>query len=376
MKKFFIILTLMLFVVLGSKAQTYSGTGPLTFSTPAGATNIQWYKDGTLIAGQTASTYATSTVGTYYALYDAAAGCLGVKTEIAILVSNCAASNGLPVTLNAATAGSITGYQWYNQSGIIASATSASYVATTGGSYYVEYAQAAGCNSTSEKYYVFVLDCPCTAGTVAPTLSATTKSNVCPTTTADISSLVSSTCPSGSSLEWHNVSTGFSASTIVTATSLGAGTYYPVCHDVTNTCYSPAPATGVTVTITTCASPLSITQPPVITKSVSTPVTGIAPTDLIPTGGTGAITYSNGSTDPLCVAPVGANPLPATSNLTVSSVGAYSYTTPATAGKYYFCVKVCDSASPTLDCKMATYTVTVTAPSCIVVGSAIPGLKN
>jgi Bacterial Ig domain len=322
-------------------------------------------------------------------------------------------------------------------------------------------------NTTSTSNIAKLLISVCNAGTTAPTLSATTKSNVCPATTADISSLVSSTCPVGSSLEWHNVSTGFSASNLVTASSVGAGTYYPVCHDVTNTCYSPAPATGVTVTITTCTTcnatvaptlsattatnicpstiaflnlitasnlpsgttltwhagtpataanqispgvlgfaatyyaafkglngasicfgpttpvtvtetvctPLTITQPPVITKPVSTPVTGTAPTDLVPTGGTGAITYTNGSTDPLCVAPVGANPLPATSNLTVSSAGAYSYTTPAIAGTYYFCVKVCDSTTPTPVCSIATYKVIVTAPNCII-GTTMPSFKN
>jgi hypothetical protein len=216
----------------------------------------------------------------------------------------------------------------------------------------------------------------CASGTTAPTLSATTQSNVCPATTADISSLVSSSCPSGSSLEWHTVSTGFSAANkVANPASVAAGTYYPVCFDVTNTCYSPAPATGVTVTITTCTSPLTISQPPAIIKPVNTAVTGTTPTDVIPTGGTGTITYSNGSTDPLCVAPSGANPLPGSSNLLINSMsGGYSYTTPTTAGTYYFCVKVCDSTPSTPVCKIAIYKVTVTAPSCAV-GTAIPTLK-
>jgi hypothetical protein len=216
----------------------------------------------------------------------------------------------------------------------------------------------------------------CNAGTTAPTLSATTKSNVCPAATADISSLVSSTCPSGSSLEWHTVSTGLSASNkVADPTTVGAGTYYPVCYDATAACYSPTPATGVTVTITTCTSPFAITQPPVITKLVSTPVTGTALTDVIPTSGTGTITYSNGSTDPLCVQPVGTQPLPASSNLTINSTtGAYSYTTPTIAGTYYFCVKVCDSSSPTAQCRMAIYKVIVTGAGCAV-GSAIPGVN-
>jgi hypothetical protein len=216
----------------------------------------------------------------------------------------------------------------------------------------------------------------CSSGTTAPTLSATTKSNVCPATTADISSLVSSTCPVGSSLEWHNVNSGFSASNIVTATSLGAGTYYPVCFDATNTCYSPAPATGVMVTIITCASPLTLTQPPVITKTPSTLVSGTAPMDVTPMGGTGTITYSDGNSDPACTPPVGTQPLPNTSNLQIiNATGTYSYTTPAIAGTYYFCVKVCDSTSPTPVCLIATYKVIVTAPSCII-GTAMPSFKN
>jgi hypothetical protein len=76
----------------------------------------------------------------------------------------------------------------------------------------------------------------------------------------------------------------------------------------------------------------------------------------------------------LCVAPVGATPLPGSSNLMVNSNGTYSYTAPATAGTYYFCVKVCDSTSPTPVCSIATYKVVVVA-TCAV-GSAVPVLKN
>jgi large repetitive protein len=220
----------------------------------------------------------------------------------------------------------------------------------------------------------------CVAGTTAPTLSATTKSNVCPATTADISSLVSSTCPVGSSLEWHNVSTGLSAANKVT-NPVSAGTYYPVCFDATNACYSPAPTTGVTVTITTCSG-VTFTGSGVSSGTVSQNATpgqmksGSASMDLVPTGGTPGYVYTNGSSDPLCVNPGGgAMALPAASNLLIGSNGSYSYTAPATPGTYYFCVKVCDSASPTPVCSIATYKVTVAPPACVV-GTAIPGLKN
>jgi hypothetical protein len=203
----------------------------------------------------------------------------------------------------------------------------------------------------------------CTAGTTAPVLGATTKFNVCPATTADLSGLVTSACPASAPLEWHTVSTGFSVGNkVATPNAVSTGTYYPVCFDATNTCYSPAPATGVTVSITTCTGPFTITQPALQTILSGTPKSGTVPSDVLPSGGTTPYVYSNGSLDPLCVAPIGATLLPASSNLTVSSTGAYSYTAPTTAGTYYFCVKVCDSATPTPTCTIATYKITVTAP--------------
>jgi hypothetical protein len=165
-------------------------------------------------------------------------------------------------------------------------------------------------------------------------------------------------------LEWHNVSTGFSAANkVASPTTVGAGTYYPVCFDATNTCYSPAPATGVTVTITTC---LSITQPSTQSGLQNVSKSGTVPSDVSPTGGVGTITYSNGSADPACIAPSGATALPGSSNLMIGANGSYSYTTPATVGTYYFCVKVCDSTTPTADCKVAIYQVIVMPPPCNV----------
>ena len=212
----------------------------------------------------------------------------------------------------------------------------------------------------------------CNAGTTAPILTATTKSNVCPTTSADISALVSSTCPVGSTIEWHTVSTGFAAINKVNDPStVLAGTYYPVCYDATNSCYSPAPTTGVTVTITIC---LSITQPATQTGLQSVAKSGTVPTDITVMGGVGTITYSSGSADSACVAPSGASALPTSSNLVINANGAYTYTTPATVGTYYFCVKVCDLTTPTADCKIAIYTVIVSPPPCNV-GTTAPKIN-
>ncbi len=118
-------------------------------------------------------------------------------------------------------------------------------------------------------------------------------------------------------------------------------------------------------TVTVPPSPLAIVTPPTQTGLPNTPKTGIAPTDLTPTGGTGTLTYSDGTNDPLCTVPSGSTALPASSNLTVNaSTGAYSYTTPSTPGTYVFCIKVCDSATPTPNCVLGKYTVTVAPPPC------------
>lgn len=135
------------------------------------------------------------------------------------------------------------------------------------------------------------------------------------------------------------------------------------------------PVTPNTYTVYTLAgltlSPISFTGSgpgvstgnPQVSATTGEAKTGNAATELVPTGGNAPYVYSNGSSDAGCVAPLGALPLPASSNFTVtSSTGAYSYTAPSTPGMYYYCVKVCDSSTPTPVCKVAVYTVTVNSP--------------
>jgi hypothetical protein len=216
----------------------------------------------------------------------------------------------------------------------------------------------------------------CNAGTTAPTLSANTKSNVCPATSATLIGLVSSTCPVGSTLQWHTVSTGLSAANkVANPASVLGGTYFPTCYDATVNCYSPVASPGVTVTINACGSNPILVPPVTQTGVINTTKSGNAASELLPTGGIGAYTYTNGSADPACVAPVGATPLPLSSALTINAVtGAYSYTRPSAVGTYYFCVKVCDSSSPTPFCSVAVYKVIVTAPPCNA-GTTPPGVN-
>lgn len=205
----------------------------------------------------------------------------------------------------------------------------------------------------------------CNAGTTAPTLSATTINNVCPSTTVDLTTITASNLPASTTLTWHTATPATTANKIATPSAVAAGTYYAAFFDATNNCYSGTSGNGsattvVTATTTTCAA-LTANNPTTQTVPGGQVYTGNAGTELAPTGGTGPYTYSNGSSDPACINPGGATALPPASNLTVtnSTTGAYTYTAPTVAGTYFFCIKVCDSTSPTPSCVVKTYTVVV-----------------
>ena len=118
----------------------------------------------------------------------------------------------------------------------------------------------------------------------APLLSASTKNNVCPTTTADLTTLQPAGV-SGQTYEWHTVSSNpTTASFVSNPAQATAGTYYLYSK---STCYSPA-SQPATVTITVCTSPdvtVTISQPlpsPIVAQPSFIPVTvaniGSAPT--------------------------------------------------------------------------------------------------
>ena len=215
---------------------------------------------------------------------------------------------------------------------------------------------------------------PCAAGTTAPTLSATTKTNVCPATKSDLTTITATNLPANTNLSWHTGTPAMASNKVATPTSVSAGTYYAAFYDAQNICYGTA-TTAVTVTVTSCTGPISVQTPPVQNTFLSEARSGNAATDLAPSGGTTPYTYSNGSSDALCVAPSGAKALPVSSNLTITSgTGAYTYTSPATAGTYYFCVKVCDSSTPSVKCNVATYTVVATSV-CETTNNTAPKIK-
>lgn len=99
----------------------------------------------------------------------------------------------------------------------------------------------------------------CNASVTAPALSASTLNNVCPATTADLTSITASNTPAGTSVTWHNATPASNANKIANANSVNAGTFYAAFYDGVNDCYSGVSGNGttaVTVTINTpcCAA--------------------------------------------------------------------------------------------------------------------------
>jgi hypothetical protein len=217
----------------------------------------------------------------------------------------------------------------------------------------------------------------CNAGTTAPIITATTITNACPTTTFSLAGLANTgTKPVGTTLIWstHKIPTSASDTLTNLTTVSTAGKYYALYFDKANSCYSPADS--VTATITSCSASLTASNPPAQTATTSQAKTGTASTDLAPVGGNGTYVYSVDNSAS-CTPLVGATALPLSSNLTVTNsiTGTYTYTAPATAGVYYYCIKVCDTTTPTANCATKTYKLTVTAPAGCPIGTITPGVK-
>ena len=217
----------------------------------------------------------------------------------------------------------------------------------------------------------------CNAGTKKPALSAFSASNTCPTTTVSLNGVTATNLPSGTTMTWHTGTPATAANVVSNPAAVGAGIYYAAFKDATNNCYGGDPAgsatAAYTVTVTSCGGVPAYTAPNPQSIVSNQAVSGDAAAESAPSGGTGPYKYTNGNAEPGCVAPSGATVLPNSSNLVVNLNGTYSYTAPAATGKYYFCVKVCDSTNSTPNCNIVTYTINVAA-GCQA-GSSAPGVN-
>ena len=129
------------------------------------------------------------------------------------------------------------------------------YLATSNGSFAVTPIAtpittgfATGSNNGTETSFIACGIVVCNAGNNAPSVSAT-KTNICPATTANLSTIVPNNSPSGVVTTWHTSSPATLSNRVADSTAVGAGTYYAAFLDKINGCLSPT-STGVTVIIT------------------------------------------------------------------------------------------------------------------------------
>lgn len=180
----------------------------------------------------------------------------------------------------------------------------------------------------------------------APVLSSANLMVACGATTADASGITASNTPAGGMLAFFTSSTPSASTMVADATTLAAGTYYAAFYDSATGCYAKV-STPFTV-----YNELCVNTPAPLTVFTGNNVQRNLDGRINPTGGSGNYTYSIVSG---CTPPAGAA---GTINATING-SLVTYTAPATAGTYYYCVQICDTGNPQ-QCKTVTVTVNVT----------------
>jgi hypothetical protein len=147
---------------MGMAHAQYFGEGPVTLNTPAGASDIQWFRNGSPIAGGTSTSFTASSLGIYHAEYtDGSTSCANDSTVHFVLKNE-----GDTVSLIGISGAD--SYQWRDQNGNMAGATAKDLSVSQGGLYSLV-ANHLGCSITTNEYYVFDLCTPPIVNLSAPT---------------------------------------------------------------------------------------------------------------------------------------------------------------------------------------------------------------
>ncbi len=240
------------FMPLGTVNSVCAGAS-VTFT--ATASNVsspayQWTKNSTAIAGETASTYTTTTLAnndTIACVLSLGGGASVTSNPVVVPV------NPLPdttVTASGATTfcagGSVTlsvpagaaSYQWYDGNTAIGGATSASYTATTSGSYTARVSNAFYCGATSAATVVTVNPLP------TPSVIAVSATTFC---AGGSVVLRSGGVNNETAWRWSTGTGGISSLEINSLTIVRASGSYSVTVTDGNGCVATSAATTVTV---------------------------------------------------------------------------------------------------------------------------------
>ena len=229
-------------------ALTVDLNSAVTSSTPSGA-SLVWYTNTT----HTGSAYATPSeaiAGTYYAFYyESENNCYtpgttavtattasppNTPTAASTTQPNCSIATGtIVITSQSGVEYSVNNGTSYQSSPTFAGLTPGNYTLK------VRSTTSITCSAVGAST-VTIINVPGT-----PTLSGTNLINVCPLTTVNLNSIVTSSTPAEYSLVWftNNTHTG---TAYATPTAAIAGTYYGFYYNILNNCY-----TAATVAVTT-----------------------------------------------------------------------------------------------------------------------------
>lgn len=154
----------------GPAAFCNGGSVLLNSSVTSAITSYQWKKDGTNIAGATASTFTATKTGSYTLMVTNNCGNTATSAAITVKARSLPPASITPsgsvdicrgdtATLQAVAGASLT-YQWIRSGAIIPGATSSTYKTVNGGSYKVQVIKTTtGCTKTSAVTKVTVVTC-------------------------------------------------------------------------------------------------------------------------------------------------------------------------------------------------------------------------
>jgi GEVED domain len=194
---------------------------------PSGTTGVQWYVDGSAIAGATAQTYTTSTPGSYVVRrVQLASGCTSTASTALAVVAGTVPSTPVASVQSGALAlcsgatstlasdvlpSASVSLQWYKDGVAQSAATAATLVADAAGSYTVKATDLSGCASALSN--AVALTAVPTAVISSPSLA------VCNGTAITLTSNVTS------DIQWYKTGVLISGATSATYSATTAGTY-------------------------------------------------------------------------------------------------------------------------------------------------------
>lgn len=187
--------------------------------TVTGGTSYQWYKNGTAIAGATASTYTATTAGTYTANIIIGI-CIGNSSNSAtVTVTSLPTGTISPSTLTicegssaALTVTGGTSYQWFKNGVAISGATAASYNASSDGTYTADIIAGTCRNAASNSAVVSLVPVP--TGSITPS-----SASICTGTNQVL------TASGGGTYKWYKDGVIINGATAATYTASQPGSY-------------------------------------------------------------------------------------------------------------------------------------------------------